>query len=53
MAKLKLISAKTLPLFTFTGIYKSFFFFNCKMMLCFTGHHASFVCVAGYDICRD
>lgn len=24
-----------------------------KMMLCFTGHHASFVCVAGYDICRD
>lgn len=52
MAKLKLISAKTLPLFTFTGIYKSWFFFG-KMMLCFTGHHASFVCVAGYDICRD
>lgn len=52
MAKLKLISAKTLPLFTFTGIYKSCFFFG-KMMLCFTGHHASFVCVAGYDICRD
>lgn len=28
--KLKLISAKTLPLFTFTGIYKSWFFFGKK-----------------------
>lgn len=28
--KVKLISAKTLPLFTFTGIYKSFFVFFVK-----------------------
>lgn len=53
MVKLKLILVKILFFFIFIGIYKSFFFLNCKMMFCFIGYYVSFVCVVGYDICRD
>lgn len=52
MVKLKLILVKILFFFIFIGIYKLWFFFG-KMMFCFIGYYVSFVCVVGYDICRD
>lgn len=51
--KVKINFSKNFASFYIYRYLQIVFFLNCKMMLCFTGHHASFVCVAGHDICRD